>query len=740
MLSDTHPSQQDLGAYLKVPHLVRLTTALLFFFLLAIPLFSQKKYDPDWASLDARPTPNWWLDSKFGVFIHWGMYSVPGYTLKGNYAEWYQYNLETKGHNGKIGEYQRKKFGDRSYYDLADDFKAELFDPAEWAQVLEKSGAKYAVLTSKHHDGFCLWPSKEASKTWGFPWNSVERGPHRDLLGNLFAALRQTSVKPGMYFSLYEWFNPLWKADPARYAREHAIPQAHELIEKYKPYVFWTDGDWDASADVWGSKEFLAWAYNDSPVRDSLVVNDRWGSGTRFHHGGIYTPEYQPELDFEDHAWEESRGMGFSYGYNRMEDAWDYNSAQSLVLHLVDKVSRGGNFLLDIGPDEHGKIPPIMEDRLLEIGKWLDINGEAIYNTRRWRTPVQWSEGRRDWKPDQVEGWKTSGDALLKQTVAPDPGFAVQELFFTYNPTLNALYAIFPKWPDNKQLVLNGLNVTPASEITFLATKEKLRFEQKNGHTVVHLPEYSPNRIGSSHAFAIKISSFGSYAAKPRIEVVYDFATMQNKVQITDDEPNTIIRYTTDGTEPTLNASVYSAPFSLEKAATVRAKAYRTGMTESSEATAAVKTFYMLYAMTFMQAPDSGLRLEHFSTEEAPTMENFAKGKLEYKAVVQKIEPKWIPEKCGMQWTGYLNIPATGGYQFWTESDDGSTLSIDRQLVVNNDGEHGLQEKSGMIYLQEGWHGFRLAYFNNTGTGGIKAWYAPVGEAKRPISMGMMGH
>ena len=142
-----------------------------------------------------------------------------------------------------------------------------------------------------------------------------------------------------------------------------------EEINRYQPDVFWTDGDWDPPADLWKSQQFLTWLYNESVVKDKVVVNDRWGAGIRFKHGGIFTPEYQPDLDFENHAWEESRGMGFSYGYNREEDAWDYNSTQSLILQLIDKVSRGGNFLLDIGPDEHGKIPPIMQERLIEMGK-----------------------------------------------------------------------------------------------------------------------------------------------------------------------------------------------------------------------------------------------------------------------------------------------------------------------------------------------------------------------------------
>lgn len=465
-----------------------------------------QQYQATWNSLDQRPTPQWFQDAKFGIFIHWGMYAVPGWCTKGNYAEWYQYGFQTNDSARKA--FHKAKFGDKTYYQLAEDFKAELFKPDEWAQLFERSGAKYIVLTSKHHDGYALWPSKEANKTWGFPWNAVDVGPKRDLLGDLFKAVRKTSVRAGMYYSLYEWFNPLWQKDPKRFALEHTWPQMKDLIHQYQPDVFWTDGDWDAPAETWKSQEFLAWLYNESPVKDKIVVNDRWGANIRFHHAGIYTPEYQPELDFESHYWEESRGMGYSYGYNREEDAWDYNSTQSLVLALIDKVSRGGNFLLDIGPDEHGKIPPIMQERLLQIGEWLKINGEAIYHTSRWKIPVQWSEGRKDFdfkKTHAAADGKMSSDFLLKLTVDPDPGFAVKELFYTWNKTTNDLYAFFPRWPDNNQLVIKNTMYKKGTAIQLLSTKETLRWTQSGKNVIVQLPGYNPNKIKAPYAYAIKI-------------------------------------------------------------------------------------------------------------------------------------------------------------------------------------------------------------------------------------------
>jgi alpha-L-fucosidase len=245
-------------------------------------------YQPTWESLDSRPVPQWFKDAKFGIFIHWGVYSVPAYCTVGNYAEWYQNGLEN-GDSARI-KFHKEKFGNRSYYDLANDFKAELFNPDEWAKLFEASGAKYIVLTSKHHDGFCLWPSKEANRDWGFPWNAKDVGPKRDLLGDLFKAVRKTSVHAGMYYSLYEWYNPIWKVDKSKYAIEHVWPQMKDLINTYKPDVFWTDGDWDASDSVWKSKEFLAWMYNESPVKDKVVTYDRWGGDVRFHHGEVFTP------------------------------------------------------------------------------------------------------------------------------------------------------------------------------------------------------------------------------------------------------------------------------------------------------------------------------------------------------------------------------------------------------------------------------------------------------------------
>ena len=532
---------------------------------------SAQTYQPKWESLDKRPTPQWFKDSKFGIFIHWGVYAVPGWSTKGNYAEWYQQGLQTT--DTARQKFHKAKFGNRTYYDLADDFKAELFNPDDWAKLFERSGAKYIVLTSKHHDGFTLWPNENANKTWGFPWNAKDIGPKRDLIGDLFKAVRKTSVHAGMYYSLYEWFNPLWKSDPKKYTTEHVWPQMKELINNYQPEVFWTDGDWDAPAETWKSQEFLAWLYNESPVKDKVIVNDRWGAGVRFNHGGIYTPEYQPDLDFENHDWEESRGMGYSYGYNREEDAWDYNSTQSLVIALIDKVSRGGNFLLDIGPDEHGKIPPIMQERLLQIGEWLKINGEAIYNTRRWKTPFQWSEGKRDYKGsnEYITGdWKTGGDIMLKLTVDPDPGYAVKEVFYTYNPTNNHLFAIFPKYPDNRKLVLKDVALPAGTKVSFLSTNENLQWKQSGANVEISLPEFNPNKIKAPYAYAVKIVDFGRFASKPIIKVDYKPGELKPTITMSADMGAQII-YSFNQMDPMVSSSAYTAPFTINRSTKINA-------------------------------------------------------------------------------------------------------------------------------------------------------------------------
>ncbi|MBL7826621.1 MAG: alpha-L-fucosidase [Saprospiraceae bacterium] len=720
----------------------KLLSFVAFVVFLQSMLPAQTTYTPDWASLDTRPTPEWWVDAKFGIFIHWGVYAVPGFTKKGNYAEWYQHALENNSHEGLVRQYHERNYGDRTYYDLAQDFTADLFEPDEWAKLFEDAGAKYVVLTSKHHDGFCLWPNKHATRTWGMPWSSDKTGPRRDLVGDLFRALDKTSVKPGLYFSLYEWFNPLWQFDKERYAREHAMPQLYELIERYEPWVIWSDGDWDATPEQWKSPEFLAWLYNESAVKDKIVANDRWGSGVRFKHGGIYTPEYQPDMDFEDHAWEESRGMGHSYGFNRAEDAWDYNSTQSMILHLIDKVSRGGNFLLDVGPDEHGNIPPIMQDRLLEIGKWLKVNGEAIYNTRRWRTPSQWSEGRRDWKPELTEGWKTGGDALLKQTVDPDPGFAAKEVFFTWNPKTKAVYAMFPRWPNDRKITLKGLSLpATGSEATLLATKEKLKTENIGGNLVITLPEYNPNKIKVGHAWAIKLSGMSEFVAKPKIEVEYDPITVKPSVRISCPTSGTVIRYTIDGTPVKETSPTYSGLIFPDSACVVRTRAYKAGWMASHEMKLEVNSYNFKPALNLLRAPAPGLAMRATTVDGKYTTTSIQTGETQNTAIVSAIELEPICEtKCGMIWSGYINLAQTGGYQFWLESDDGSLLYIDQEKIVDNDGDHGMEEKSGIAYLQKGWHSIRLLYYNAGGGFGLKVRYGRLGEGKKEFLSNQFGH
>ncbi|HNU88334.1 MAG TPA: alpha-L-fucosidase [Ferruginibacter sp.] len=688
-------------------------------------------YQPNWQSLDQRPTPQWFTDAKFGIFIHWGVYSVPGWSSKGNYAEWYQQGLQTT--DTARQKFHKEKFGNRTYYDLANDFKAELFNPDEWAKLFEQSGAKYIVLTSKHHDGFTLWPSKEADRTWGFKWNALDVGPKRDLLGDLFKAVRKTTVRAGMYFSLYEWFNPLWKADKNKYAAEHAWPQMKDLVNTYQPDIFWTDGDWEAPAETWKSQEFLAWLYNESPVKDKIVVNDRWGEGVRFKHAGIYTPEYQPDLDFEDHYWEESRGMGYSYGYNREEDAWDYNSTQSLILQLIDKVSRGGNFLLDIGPDEHGKIPPIMQERLLQMGEWLKINGEAIYGTSRWKEHSQWSEGNREYKD-------RSGDMLLKITIDPDPGYAVKEVFYTYNANANTLYAIFPRYPDNKKLVLKNIDPPAGSTIGFLSTNEKLNWKQQGGDVVIDLPEYNPNKIKAPYAYVIKIGNYGKFSAKPAIKAVYNSGATKPLIHFTPVNILSTVRYTTDGSEPGPQSAIYKMPFSIDKTSTIKAKTYEAGILPSATLEEKVRT-YEWKAATGRVGVKAGIAYRYFEPTGRIDMRSVSNiPKESGVADVISVAKKQRMDKFAFEFIGYVKIAKDGMYTFFTQSDDGSRLFIDDEEVVDNDGDHGTVEKNGKAALRKGLHKIRVIYFDSGGGNELKVLIQAEGKEKMEIPAAMLFH
>ena len=349
------------------------------------------EYEPDWASLETHPTPEWFEDAKFGIFIHWGVYSVPSFCDTSTYSEWYQHWLNTNSHGGKVTKFHADNYGeDFKYREFAPMFRAEMWDPAEWASIFKRSGAEYIVLTSKHHDGFCLWPSDVASDSRGYPWDSMRTGPRRDLVGELFEACRDEGVRPGLYYSFMEWESPLYsKSDKSEYVDTLMIPQIKDLIERYQPAVFWPDGEWDHPDTLWKSPEILEWIYENAANPEEIVVNDRWGRGLRGQVGDYTTTEYDNLGNSsgkgmrKTRPFEECRGVGHSFAFNRAENYDIYDSRTVCVQRLIDLVSRGGVLLLDIGPTADGRIPLIMVDRLLAIGDWLEVNGEAIKGTRR---------------------------------------------------------------------------------------------------------------------------------------------------------------------------------------------------------------------------------------------------------------------------------------------------------------------------------------------------------------------
>ncbi|MFA9391018.1 MAG: alpha-L-fucosidase [Prolixibacteraceae bacterium] len=444
---------------------------------LAISGFSQKNYEANWESIDSRPVPEWFGNAKFGIFIHWGVYSVPAWApanadigVYAKYAEWYWYRIHDNGVAGQLFRaYHDKTYGANfKYQDFAADFKAEHFDPTQWAEVFKKSGAKYVVLTSKHHEGFTLWPSEQS---WN--WNSMDIGPHRDLCGDLSAAVKSAGLHMGFYYSLYEWFNPLYKSNPEKYVNDRMLPQMKDLVTRYEPDLLWTDGEWDMASEKWKSTEFLSWLYNESAVKETVCVNDRWGKETRGVHGGFFTTEYglvgeKEGIGESSKPWEECRGIGTSFGYNRIETPANYSTSKELIELLVKTVAAGGNLLLDIGPTADGRIPALMQQRLLDMGEWLEVNGEAIYGTTKWKSVIKNEENASVF-------YTTKGEDL---------------------------YVIATEWPD-QYIKIEGIN--NSGKVSLLGYSGKVKSVRKGHELRIQLPNLSPANNPDAVVWVFKI-------------------------------------------------------------------------------------------------------------------------------------------------------------------------------------------------------------------------------------------
>jgi alpha-L-fucosidase len=421
-----------------------------------------RPFQPTLESVQTHEVPAWFHDAKFGIFLHWGMSSIPAYaptdddfddSLDGNlrlfeqspYAEWYLNGLRIPG--SRIAKYHAEHFGRDAPYDIfREPFEIELAkaEPADWASLARRAGAKYLVQVTKHHDGYCLWPTAHDNpKKLGW-WSS------RDIVGETARAVRAEGLRYGTYYSVgLDWmydeqvlgnFADLVLGIPqSEEYRLYAENHLKELVERYKPDILWNDIGYPDGDSLW---RILADFYNANP---DGVVNDRWqqvgplrealsdpatyeavvaaANKAQYEGGGGFEPPLPPHCDFrspeythydeiQEKKWESTRGIGKSFGYRKNEPEDAILTFEELVQSFVDIVSKNGNLLLNIGPMSNGTVPDYQINLLEAMGKWLDVNGEGIYESRPW---IQGGLGRAEGKTlcGQSVRFTTKGQRLF---------------------------------------------------------------------------------------------------------------------------------------------------------------------------------------------------------------------------------------------------------------------------------------------------------------------------------------
>jgi alpha-L-fucosidase len=466
---------------------------------------NQGPFRPDWESLEKYEAPEWYQDAKFGIFIHWGAYSVPAFS-----SEWYPRNMYEPGFDAykhHIATYgPLDKFG---YKDFIPMFKAGHFDPSAWAELFKKAGATYIVPVAEHHDGFAMYDSGLSD------WTAAKMGPHRDVIGDLSKAVRAEGLHFGVsshrvehdFFmgvgrkipsdvndpqyaafygpaqpGVYQWGTPVG----ADFTYVSSAWTDAELVEKYHPDLVYFDW-WIGQASIRPNlTRFAAFYYNRSLKYGDHVGVINYKDYAMQEHSAVLDLERGQLGDIRPLYWQTDTSVSNkSWGYIKDDT---FKSPEFVVHQLIDIVSKNGNLLLNIGPRSDGTIPEEVQQVLLDVGTWLNVNGDAIYGTRPWRT---YGEG-----PTKVAAGSFHDTDTTHYT--PED--------FRFTTKAGALYVIGLAWPANGEAVIRSLAATVGSQsvqsVSLLGTYAKPTFQQRPDGLHVQLSAQPP----AKYAYVLRLT------------------------------------------------------------------------------------------------------------------------------------------------------------------------------------------------------------------------------------------
>jgi len=682
---------------LRPPALLALAAALSASFVICAP--ARAAAPPD-------PRLDWWREARFGLFVHWGLYAVPAGEWEGktDFGEWIRSSAQIP-----LAEYDRFCAG----------FTAPDFDPDRWARLARQAGMGYLVITTKHHDGFCLFASAETD------FDVLATPCGRDVLRELVQACRREGIRIGWYHSIMDWHHPDylprrdWEtdrpvegADFTRYVA-YLKAQLRELLTGYGPIdVLWFDGQWEGPwTDDLGRELYL---YVRS-LQPDIIINNRGGRGggdfgldaAQGPVGDFGTPEqHVPPQGLPGVDGETSLTMNRHWGYSRADH--DYKSAAELIRTLVDVASKGGNLLLNVGPDAEGRFPPETVERLEAIGRWMDTNGEAIRGTTASALPAQ--------------AW-----GRVTQKTAPDGS--------------STLYLHLFRRPAHGTLTVNGLMSEPdaAYLLAAAAPRRSLLAACSDQALVVQLPDAPFDTVAT--VVALRYRTAPDIAVPPAIAAAAPIFVGTLDVAVSSPQADVELRYTLDGTPPTRESALADAVVPLRDTATVTVRAFRAGRPVSPPATATFTRVVPRPAVP-VAATAPGLRCECREGEFEVLPDFDAAPAAVTRAVTAAFEPDARPreDRFACRFRGYVRVPTDGVYRFFLRSDDGSRLWLGDTLVIDNDGLHSSHEEAGWVALAAGLHPLTVAVFERTGGFELDVGWEGPGLSRRRLGAGDLVH